>query len=70
MTIENLKKTLAEFNLTSAHDYEVDADGIKHLGIDEGDLEDLRPRLGREWRVIQKRRNPENGFLRVDIIKD
>jgi hypothetical protein len=39
------------------------------LGIFEEELPLIQSKLSNEWIITEKRRNPDNNFLRVDIIK-
>lgn len=50
------------------HDYTVNGDRIEWYGIFEESLELLQTMIPSHWQVIERKRNPSNGFLRVDIV--
>lgn len=57
------------FWFSALHDYILKENHISMLGIYDETLECLRTLISDDWQFIEKRRNPENGFLRVDIVK-
>ncbi|GAB6989451.1 hypothetical protein [Paenibacillus pini] len=57
------------FWFSAIHDYTLKDDHISMLGIYEESLEYLRTLISADWVFVEKRRNPENDFLRIDIVK-
>lgn len=68
MIYRDLKKVLDKFNLSSLHDYNDKGDHVEWLGIYEDDMIFLRTLISQDWAIVERRRNPENNFLRVDIV--
>jgi len=69
MTFEEVKDLMVKFNFSPMHDYTLKEDHIEWLGLFEDTMFYLRSKLSDDWIIVEKRRNPENDFLRVDIIK-
>jgi len=69
MNFDEVKKLMVEFRFSPMHDYTLKEDHIEWLGIFEDSMIYLRSKLSDDWVIIEKRRNPENDFLRVDIIR-
>jgi hypothetical protein len=69
MTFDEVKQLMIEYRFSSLHDYDLKEDHIEWLGLFEDTMIELRSRLSDDWVIIEKRRNPKNDFLRVDIIK-
>jgi len=69
MTFDEVKDLMVKFNFSPMHDYTLKEDHIEWLGLFEDTMLYLRSKLSDDWAIIEKRRNPENDFLRVDIIK-
>jgi hypothetical protein len=42
---------------------------LELLGIYADEVKELKKDLSDEWEIIERRRNPDNDFCRVDIIK-
>ncbi|MNK43705.1 hypothetical protein D3C87_624200 [compost metagenome] len=57
------------FWFSQMHDYTLKEDHVSMLGIYEENLEYLRTLISDEWVFVEKRRNPDNDFLRIDIVK-
>lgn len=55
---------------SAMHDYTLQEDHISMLGLYEEDMVHLRTLISNDWAFIEKRRNPDNDFLRIDIIKN
>jgi len=60
---------MVEFRFSPLHDYDLKVDHISMLGLFEDTMFYFRSKLSEDWAIIEKRRNPKNDFLRVDIIK-
>jgi len=69
MTFDEVKKLMVELRFSPLHDYDLKEDHISMLGLFEDTMFYLRSKLSNDWVIIEKRRNSENDFLRVDIIK-
>jgi len=69
MNIDDIRNILTKLNFSSLHDYNDKGDHIEWLGIFEEELPLIQSKLSKEWSIVERRRNPENNFLRVDIIK-
>lgn len=69
MTIDEIKSVLNKLNFSALHDYDDKGDYISKLGIFEEELPLIQNKLSKEWSIVERRRNPENNFLRVDIIR-
>jgi len=69
MIIDEIKSILNKLNFSSLHDYNDKGNYISMLGIFEEELPLIQSKLSKEWSIVERRRNPENDFLRVDIIK-
>jgi len=69
MNFDDVKILLNELRYSPLHDYNLKEDYIEWLGLFEEDMVYLKNRLSIDWEIIEKRRNPENDFLRVDIVK-
>jgi hypothetical protein len=54
---------------SSMHDYTLGDGEILALGIFEDVLEHLRTKLSDDWVFVERRRNTDNDFLRIDIVK-
>lgn len=67
--MKELIKILDELNFSPLHDYDKKDDYISMLGIFEDDVILLDCVLPKGWIIVEKRRNPDNDFLRVDIVK-
>jgi len=68
MDITELVSLLTKWNFSSLHDYTNAGDHIEWLGVFEDTLEDLKTFIpSDEWVITERRRNPDNDFLRVDI---
>lgn len=51
------------------HDYDVKDDYISWLGLFDDIIPYLQSFLSNEWEIIERRRNPDNGFCRYDVKK-
>lgn len=69
MDFDEVKELMVKMNFSPMHDYTLKEDHIEWLGIFEDVMFYLRSKLSDDWVIIEKRRNPENNFLRVDIIR-
>ena len=69
MDINELVKVLQDFNFSPLHDYDFKEDHIERLGLFEDTMEFLKTKLTDEWEIIELKRNPDNDFLRVDIVR-
>lgn len=49
------------------HDYDVKDGYISWLGLFEDMIPYLKHLLSDEWEIIERKRNPYNGFCRYDI---
>lgn len=68
MDITELKNLLSKWRFDACHDYTDKNDHIEWLGIFEDTLADLKTFIpSDEWIITERRRNPSNDFLRVDI---
>ena len=68
-TIDEVRKVLTKFNFSSLHDYDNKGDHIEMLGAFDDTIEYLREFISEEWEFILKRKNEENGFCRIDIVR-
>ncbi|GMX64471.1 hypothetical protein Elgi_37400 [Paenibacillus elgii] len=71
MDIKQLDKALSgkPFFFSAIHDYTLKDDHIQGLGLYEEDMVHLRTMIPEDWVFIETRRNPENDFLRIKIVK-
>jgi hypothetical protein len=69
MNINDIRNILTRYNFSALHDYDDKSNYISMLGIFEEELPLIQSKLSNEWIITEKRRNPDNNFLRVDIIK-
>jgi hypothetical protein len=71
MDIKQLNEMISgkPFFFSAMHDYTLEEDHISGLGLYEEDMIHLRTLIPVEWAFIETRRNPDNDFLRIDIIK-
>jgi hypothetical protein len=67
---EDVISILTRFNYSPLHDYDNKTDHIEWLGIYEEDAGFIKDLLPEGWVIVERRRNPDNDFLRVDIIKE
>jgi hypothetical protein len=51
------------------HDYTLEHDHIRGLGLYEEDMIHLRTMIPEDWAFVETRRNTENDFLRINIVK-
>lgn len=68
MTYDQVKAVLDKMRFSPLHDYNDKETYFESLGIFEEDMIYLREQLSEDWTIVEKRRNPDNDFLRVDII--
>jgi hypothetical protein len=52
------------------HDYTLKEDHISGLGLYQEDMEHLRTLIPEEWSFVETRRNPDNDFIRINIVKN
>lgn len=60
---------VTKLNCSRVHDYDIKEDYISWLGLFDDMILYLQSFLSDEWEIIEKRRNPSNGFCRYDIKK-
>ncbi|WP_206459383.1 hypothetical protein [Anaerovorax sp. IOR16] len=69
MDIKDVVKVLNEFNFSPLHDYDLKENCIEWLGLFEDTMELLKTKLTDEWEIVERKRNSDNDFLRVDIVR-
>ncbi|MBP1309199.1 hypothetical protein JOD82_002219 [Paenibacillus sp. 1182] len=71
MTLEEVIAVLEAkpFWFSRIHDYTLKGDHVSMLGLFEESMEYLRTLIGEDWIFVERRRNPDNYFLRIDIVK-
>lgn len=71
MTLEEVIEVLYNhpFWFNPMKDYIPEEDHISTLGIFEDTMEHLRNFISDDWAFVERRRNPYNDFLRIDIVK-
>lgn len=57
------------FYYSPIHDYTLKEDCFSMVGLFEDEMHLLRTKITEDWAIVEKRRNPDNGFLRIDIVK-
>ncbi|QOS99951.1 hypothetical protein JNUCC42_04125 [Brevibacterium sp. JNUCC-42] len=68
MTYDQVKTVLDKMRFSPLHDYNDKGTYFEALGIFEEDLESLRQIVSNDWEFVERKRNPDNNFLRIDII--